>query len=52
MKEKERYVPRETSVLNLFKSSSLTRASPRVQLDNGDYDLDATPTVQAEVSPL
>ena len=42
---------RQSSVLDFFKSSSETSASPHVLLGIGDGDPDDRPTVPEEVSP-
>ena len=49
MKEKKTSLPRQTSALDFFKSSSWTYASPPVLLDIGDDDPDDQPAVQEEV---
>jgi hypothetical protein len=48
LKVKKRPLSRQTSVLDFFKSSSWTLASPPVLLDTGD-DPDDPPTVRKEV---
>jgi len=48
VKENNRYLAHQTSVLKFFRSSSGTRALPPVLLDTGD-DLDDMLTVQEEV---
>jgi hypothetical protein len=45
--KKERF-SRQNSMLDFFKSSSGTSASPSMLLDTGDDDPDDTPTVQEE----
>jgi hypothetical protein len=50
LQEKKKYLIRQTSVLDTFKSSSGTIASSPVLLDIGD-DPDIPPTVPAEGPP-
>jgi len=40
LKEKKRSLSRHSSVLGFFKQSSVTHASPRLSLHNGDGDID------------
>jgi hypothetical protein len=47
----EKCLSRKTSVLDFFKLSSGTRASPHVLLDNGADAVDGLPAVQQEVFP-
>jgi len=52
LKEEKRSSSRHTSVLDIFKSHSDTRASPPAPLDTGDDNTHDTPTFQADVSSL
>jgi hypothetical protein len=50
-KEKKKYLSRQNSVLDIFKSSSGPRASPPGLFYIGDDDPDDAPTVQQKVLP-
>jgi hypothetical protein len=50
-KKKKEYLCRQISMLDVFKSTAVSRASPRVLFDIGDDVADTPPTVQEEVPP-
>lgn len=52
LKEEKRSLSRHTSVLDLFKSHSDTRASPPVPQGTGDDNPHDTPTFQEDISSL